>query len=579
MNEDLQFNLSNLNQNNLNSHLNQLVLDFKNNNYDILERSKNIISARNNSIQLKSKLEEIEKSDIARWERRLQKNVLKNQIKANNALFEAGGDTSQLSKKQNSYLRNFSEVLADKKTTSLNNRSNAISGIGNALGTIGSSLPQNKLNQTDDVKAADAAFDASANAVSTMGPYGAIAGGIMKAGGFVTDTLRSFGVGTDQMTAADKALSSKFLSLTPMGLVNALGAKRSNYITQDESTLSQVGSAYGSIQNAFKYSGKKYGLFSRKARKRANEIVADANAQQVKMADIAESANADFAAQAGMTDVYTNAESFNSSGGFNERMSIGKKGMKIFTKDSIKSTKQLLKSSISKNQKGNKITKKIRSLDELIQYAKDVNPRFIQRLSESPKGIEFIDDNGNKGRGSHYLMWSTDDQNNAIIYPRIQEIDGELKFLDNKDAYHRAIKNKNYLIMSPEEAEIFFKEDSKYGTAYKKGWTNFFDKFKNGGSFNVIPEGALHARLHHMDMDGITKKGIPVVIKKEGGDVEQQAEIECDEIIFNLELTQKLEKLWKDGSDGAAIEAGKILAEEILHNTIDNTGLINKIEA
>ena len=81
-----------------------------------------------------------------------------------------------------------------------------------------------------------------------------------------------------------------------------------------------------------------------------------------------------------------------------------------------------------------------------------------------------------------------------------------------------------------------------------------------------------------MDIDDITKKGIPVVIKKEDGEVEQQAEIERDEIIFNLELTQKLEKLWKDGSDGAAIEAGKILAEEILHNTIDNTGLINKIE-
>jgi hypothetical protein len=29
---------------------------------------------------------------------------------------------------------------------------------------------------------------------------------------------------------------------------------------------------------------------------------------------------------------------------------------------------------------------------------------------------------------------------------------------------------------------------------------------------NVIPEGALHARLHHMDnAKGLTKKGIPVV--------------------------------------------------------------------
>jgi len=35
---------------------------------------------------------------------------------------------------------------------------------------------------------------------------------------------------------------------------------------------------------------------------------------------------------------------------------------------------------------------------------------------------------------------------------------------------------------------------------------------QNGGTVNVIPEGALHARKHHMEDDEhITKKGIPVV--------------------------------------------------------------------
>jgi len=38
------------------------------------------------------------------------------------------------------------------------------------------------------------------------------------------------------------------------------------------------------------------------------------------------------------------------------------------------------------------------------------------------------------------------------------------------------------------------------------------EEFKEGGSINVIPDGALHARLHHMKNDeNITKKGIPVV--------------------------------------------------------------------
>jgi len=30
---------------------------------------------------------------------------------------------------------------------------------------------------------------------------------------------------------------------------------------------------------------------------------------------------------------------------------------------------------------------------------------------------------------------------------------------------------------------------------------------------NVIPEGALHARLNHMNNEKFTKKGIPVVAK------------------------------------------------------------------
>lgn len=95
---------------------------------------------------------------------------------------------------------------------------------------------------------------------------------------------------------------------------------------------------------------------------------------------------------------------------------------------------------------------------------------------------------------------------------------------------------------------------------------------KENKTENVIPEGALHANLHHMDVKNITKKGVPVV----DTDGEQQAEIERDEIIFRLEVTKLLEKLKADGSDEAAITAGKLLAEEILYNTEDRTGLLEK---
>ena len=79
-----------------------------------------------------------------------------------------------------------------------------------------------------------------------------------------------------------------------------------------------------------------------------------------------------------------------------------------------------------------------------------------------------------------------------------------------------------------------------------------------------------------------TKKGIPVV-DNEGN---QQAEIELNEIIFNKEVTQQLEKLCnKFNSDeytakekeNFAIEAGKLLSVQIMENTDDRTGLINTI--
>ena len=137
--------------------------------------------------------------------------------------------------------------------------------------------------------------------------------------------------------------------------------------------------------------------------------------------------------------------------------------------------------------------------------------------------------------------------------------------------------------MTPEEANTFFAEDPEYATAYKSGWPKFFNKLQNGGSINVIPDGALHARKHNMNLDGITEKGIPVVSEKENGKIEQQAEIEKEEVIFRLEVTQKLEKLQKKyydeeasqkEKDEYALEAGKLMVKELLHNTKDNAGLL-----
>lgn len=111
------------------------------------------------------------------------------------------------------------------------------------------------------------------------------------------------------------------------------------------------------------------------------------------------------------------------------------------------------------------------------------------------------------------------------------------------------------------------------------------EKLQNGGIIgvdtNILPDGALHARKNNLaelnpDLEDATKKGIPVMAV-EGDQVQDQvAEIEHSEIIFRLEVTQKLEELRKDGSEEAMIEAGKLVTEELIENTQDNVGMITE---
>lgn len=106
--------------------------------------------------------------------------------------------------------------------------------------------------------------------------------------------------------------------------------------------------------------------------------------------------------------------------------------------------------------------------------------------------------------------------------------------------------------------------------------------FKDGGAINVIVDGKLHAHKHSLkDIEdfedaNITEKGIPVITVEKDGGVIQHAEVEKDELILHLELSKKLEELMEDGSDEAAIEAGKLLANELVKNTKDSKSKILK---
>ena len=483
--------------------------------------------------------------------------ILQKRLDANNKLLNAGLDESQLSDKEKLYLGS-SEDVSSKLEERQFNKNKKYSEIRNFVNDVDSIIPDTSQNSST-TSFLNKGFDKLTDKFlpPQFKPF--------KIGyDWVTRGLDALGFKTDQMTFKDQILDSKFLK--PIGVFNSLFGKRADTIVKDEELLAQVGDAYtrseSDIDAAVKLSGKKFGIASNPERKAANRKIRNASDQQENMANVNATAQQDFLAQQSMSDIYANKSTFYSSGGFENRMSVGRQGMKIFSREQILKTKKLLQNPI-------------RSLDQLVDYANKQNPNFIQRLHK--KELDVIKLN-NGSVGSHLLSYTTIDDGRQLVYPKIQEINGELKLFDNdKDAIESAIKNKNYIILNnKEEAELFTKN---YKTKYPIFNTL---SYKNGG--NLIPSGALHARLHHMDIDGITKKGIPVVVKKEDGEVEQQAEIEKNEIIFSLETTKKLENLYKryysddeNNKDQLAIEAGKFLVEEILYNTKDNTGLIKEV--
>ena len=110
----------------------------------------------------------------------------------------------------------------------------------------------------------------------------------------------------------------------------------------------------------------------------------------------------------------------------------------------------------------------------------------------------------------------------------------------------------------------------------EKWFINDISSLKDGG--NIIPVGALHARLNNMDSSlDVTKKGIPVV----DNNGIQHAEIEKEEWTINKKFTDKLETANKSAKtlkgielDNLYIEIGKLVVNELLTNTKDTSKLI-----
>ena len=505
--------------------------------------------------------------------------------------------------------------------------------IGVASDIIGSFLPQKDEYdgpKGDVTQTMDSVYDGISDAAMSLGPVGMLVGGIMKGGAMLGKGVNALGGGTDGMTTTDAILGSSFLSLTPIGLINGFGGSKADTITKDDLAFEQVGSSYtGSnmdVNNALTKSGKKYGLFSQKAKNKANKEIQDARRQQYTISNIADDAYERFAIRNSMAAINENRRAFNMQGGYDQQaVRIGRSGLKI---DSIEKAKNILnkynKQQTNQLQQGGTLDPFEYYLESLPENQRDSTnfrvkdywifngkPKdfkearrrgmFTQEkdgwhassIAENPETgeIEYMKASSHPTRHMEsdwyeYGLIYNEDQNGNVytiqLEPGVPGYEDWKKFthdyeLVKSEPYWKYVKRQKKEVPSHKDGGTFIEISTE--TSIELVDPTSIPEFQNGGSINVIPDGALHARKHNMDVDGITKKGIPVVSEKDG-EIEQQAEIEKEEIIFRLEVTQKLEELEKkfysdestqEEKDECALEAGKLLVNEILYNTQDNT--------
>lgn len=462
------------------------------------------------------------------------------------------------------------------------NIGNTMSKAGGYADMIGSFIP--KKEQSALTTGLNQGYDAAANMISSVPGVGTIVGGAMKIGGMLSDGLTALGVGTDQMTTTDKILDSKFMKLTPMGLVNAFGAKKADTIYKDNETWEQQGSAYGGsmakVDDALTKSGKKYGAFSGKARRKANAQIAEAKRQQNLVSDINQEAQDAFAASNYSGIGLRNELAL--SGGY-RNMAVGRNGMKILDAESQWAREVLNKArEVNKLQKGGKVDG-ITGAAPKITFESWYETVPSDRNNTTSYNLRRAFELAPKEELEAWRTSSVEDLRNGKNH--LNSV-----YLNPKTGIYEFMKAKNHPTLKY-ELEWYNSKDPeaiKFRNAYDLDMSGDYykyvpKKFAEGGTVNVIPDGALHAHKHHLEdispeYEQVTSKGIPVVTEEEGGKLKQHAEIERNEIIFRLEVTKKLEELMKDGSDDAAIEAGKLLAHEIINNTVDNTGLMEVVE-
>ena len=181
---------------------------------------------------------------------------------------------------------------------------------------------------SDLTKGADMAYNTAAGIVENLGPVGKVVGTAMKTAAVAGDLIQEMGGGTDQQTKMDKWMDSSFFSWN-IGMLNGFAGKNTDSFGIDQDTIAQVGSSYGGtvtdLNDAASKAGKKYGLFSSKARKKANEAIATAKNQQNLMGSIADNAMDQRLAVQSMGEQAGLAYSMMTDGGYNQKYTYAAK--------------------------------------------------------------------------------------------------------------------------------------------------------------------------------------------------------------------------------------------------------------
>ena len=197
-----------------------------------------------------------------------------------------------------------------------------IQGLGK---TFGASQAATDSNLT---KGVDSGVDVAGGMLSQMGGIAGGIGQILQIGSAAGQIIEGITGGTDQMTATDKFFDSGIGTVLG-GWVNQLWGKNSDAFGIDQSMAETVGSSYGGsmdqLNEAARTADKKYGLFSSKVRKKANEAINKAKQTQNLMSNVSDTATDQRLAVQSMGEQAGIAYSMMTDGGYNQKYTYAAK--------------------------------------------------------------------------------------------------------------------------------------------------------------------------------------------------------------------------------------------------------------